>query len=197
MRFTQTRLYESGEPRDRKTIKRWFGGGRLETQVMLCAGRLPNWMIAEQETGELAEQLIAATCDKQGIAPGQLTLHADRGAPMVAKTVAQLLIDLGIAKTHSRPYTSNDNPYSEAQFKTLKYRPDYPDRFASPAAARVWASFFFDWYNNAHYHTGLNLMTPATVHYRQVEAVCEQRNQVLQVAYALHPERFVQGLPQA
>jgi putative transposase len=156
-----------------------------------------GWMIAEAETAELAQQLIVETCEKQGIEPGQLTLHADRGAPMVSKTLAQLLLDLGVAKTHSRPYTSNDNPYSEAQFKTMKYRPDYPDRFMSPSAARFWAKPFFHWYNHEHYHTGLNLMTPAMVHYDQTETVCEQRNQVLQVAYALHPERFVQGPPQA
>lgn len=156
-----------------------------------------GWMVAEVETAALAKQLIEETCARQHIAPGQLTLHADRGAPMVSKTVAQLLIDLGVAKTHSRPYTSDDNPYSEAHFKTLKYRPDYPDRFASGAAATGWARSFFTWYNYEHYHTGLHLMTPAMVHYGQAEAVQAQRNQVLQVAYALHPERFVRGLPHA
>ena len=156
-----------------------------------------GWMVAERETADLAKQLIEAACDRQGIAPDQLTLHADRGAPMVSKTVAQLLIDLGVAKTHSRPYTSNDNPYSEAHFKTLKYRPDYPNRFTALSAARDWARPFFHWYNNEHYHTGLSLMTPAMVHYDQAEVVQSQRNQVLQIAYAAHPERFIQGPPQA
>jgi len=156
-----------------------------------------GWMIAERETAALGQQLIEATCAKQGIAPGQLTLHADRGAPMVSKTITQLLLDLGVAKTHSRPYTANDNPYSESHFKTLKYRPDYPDRFDTLVSARVWAKPFFHWYNNEHYHSGLNLMTPKMVHYGQVEVVRTQRNQVLQVAYTAHPERFVQGPPQA
>jgi putative transposase len=155
-----------------------------------------GWMIAERESAALGEQLIEVTCAKQGIAPGQLTLHADRGAPMVSKTVTQLLLDLGIAKTHARPYTANDNPYSEAQFKTLKYRPDYPDRFATLADARAWAKAFFDWYNHEHYHTGLNLMTPAMVHYGQAETVQAQRQGVLQAAYEAHPERFVHGPPQ-
>lgn len=154
-----------------------------------------GWMVAEEETSALAKQLIAQTCRKQNIEPGKLTLHADRGAPMVAKSVAQLLGDLGVVKTHSRPYTPNDNPYSEAQFKTLKYQPDYPDRFGSPLGARAWSRSFFNWYNNAHYHTALNLMTPATVHFGRAEAVRQQRNQVLQAAFAAHPERFVQGPP--
>ena len=154
-----------------------------------------GWMIAERELAELARDLIAATCVKENIAPDHLILHADRGNPMRSKTVAQLLADLGVTKSHSRPYTSNDNPYSEAQFKTLKYRPDFPDRFGSSQDARVWARPFFHWYNYEHRHTGLGLMTPATVHHGQAEAVYAQRQQVLQVAYAAHPERFVRGMP--
>ena len=130
-----------------------------------------GWMIAEVESSELAKQLIAITAHKQGIQPEQLTLHADNGSPMKGKPLSQLLVDLGITKSHNRPHTSNDNPFSEAQFKTMKYRPDYPERFASIEAARQWARPFFDWYNNHHYHSGLNLMTPASVHYGEAEAL--------------------------
>jgi len=154
-----------------------------------------GWMIAERETASLARELIAASCTQQGINPDQLTLHADRGSSMRSKSVALLLADLGVTKTHSRPYVSNDNPYSEAQFKTLKYRPDYPDRFGSLVDARSWARAFFQWYNHHHRHNGLGLMTPATVHYGQAQTVYHQRQQVLQAAYAAHPERFVRGLP--
>jgi putative transposase len=154
-----------------------------------------GWLVAERESAVLAETLIAQTCVKQDIRRDQLTLHADRGSSMRSKTVALLLSDLGVTKTHTRPYTSNDNPYSEAQFKTLKYRPNFPARFGSLMDARGWSQDFFDWYNNDHYHTGLNLMTPAMVHYGLAVSVRDQRNQVLQVAYAAHPERFVRGLP--
>ncbi len=154
-----------------------------------------GWMIAERETATLAETLIAETCAKQGIERDQLTLHADRGSSMRSKPVALLLSDLGVTKTHTRPYTSNDNPYSEAQFKTLKYRPDFPDRFGSIVDARGWAQPFFQWDNHEHYHTGLNLMTPAMVHYGLAETIRDQRNQVLQAAYTAHPERFVRGMP--
>jgi putative transposase len=154
-----------------------------------------GWMIAERETASLAETLIAETCAKQGITRDQLTLQPDRGSSMRSKPVALLLPDLGVTKTHSRPYTSNDNPYSEAQFKTLKYRPDFPDRFGSLVDARGWAQPFFQWYNHDHYHTGLNLMTPAMVHYGLAETVRGQRNWVLQTAYTAHPERCVRGVP--
>jgi len=154
-----------------------------------------GWMIAGREDAALAEQLIAETCAKQGIEPGQLTVHADRGSSMRSKAVAQLLADLGVTKTHTRPYTATDNPYSEAQFKTMKYRPDYPGRFGCLPDARQWARWFFDWYNHEHRHSALGLMTPATVHYGQAEAVYEQRQQVLQAAYQAHPERFVHGQP--
>ncbi len=122
-------------------------------------------MIANRELAYLASQLVAESCAQQGIVPDQLMLHADRGSAMISKTLALLLADLGVGKSHSRPYTSNDNPFSEAQFKTMKYRPDYPDRFGSPEDARTWARSFFYWYNNEYRHTGLGLMTPATVHY--------------------------------
>jgi putative transposase len=156
-----------------------------------------GWMVAEEESAELAEVLIAASCTKQAIGREQLTLHADRGSAMRAKTVAQLLADLGVAKSHSRPYTPDDNPYSEAQFKTMKYRPDYPNRFDNLDHARSWARAFFDWYNHEHHHTGLGLMTPTVVHYGQTDLVRAERQRALDRAYAAHPERFVKGRPLA
>lgn len=155
-----------------------------------------GWMIAEVELAELAEQLIVETCAKQGVKRAQLTIHADNGSPMIAKTVAVLLADLGVAKSHSRPHVSNDNPYSEAQFKTLKYRPDYPDRFGSLADARSWGRRFFHWYNHQHHHSGLGLLTPAAVHAGRGESVRQQRQAVLERAFQAHPERFVNGIPQ-
>lgn len=155
-----------------------------------------GWMIAEQESAELAQQLITQSYQKQQIAHDQLTLHADRGSPMVALTTAQLLDKLGVQKTHSRPYTPNDNPFSEAHFKTLKYRPDFPAVSDSAASARQWARHFFDWYNHAHHHTALALLTPADVHYGREAEVIRQRDAVLQAAYQRHPERFVHGRPQ-
>lgn len=154
-----------------------------------------GWMIVERESAELAEQLIAETCARQGIGRDQLTLHADRGSAMISKTVAQLLSDLGVTKTHSRPHVSNDNPFSEAQFKTLKYRPDYPGRFGCLVDARIWGRGFFDWYNHDHHHTSLALLTPSDVHYGKAEEKLQQRQVVLQRAYAAHPERFVKGAP--
>lgn len=156
---------------------------------------VPGWLIAACESASLAKQLVVETCAKQEIEPDQLTLHADRGSAMTAKTVALLLADLGITKSHSRPYVANDNPYSEAQFKTMKYRPDYPERFGSIQDARAWAHPFFHWYNHEHHHSGLGLLSPATVHYGQAQAVLDRRQQVLQAAYAAHPERFVRGVP--
>ena len=167
----------------------------LYTILDVFSRYVPGWLIAECESATLAEQLIAETCAKQGIEPDQLTLHADRGSAMISKTVALLLADLGVTKTHSRPHVSNDNPYSESQFKTMKYRPDYPDRFGSIQDARAWARAFFRWYNHEHHHTGLGLLTPVIVHYGQAQRVVEQRQQVLQAAYAAHPERFVRGIP--
>jgi len=154
-----------------------------------------GWMIARQESAQLARDLIQMSCQNQEIDKDQLTIHADRGAAMISKSVALLLSDLGVTKTHSRPHVSNDNPYSEAQFKTLKYRPDYPDRFGAIQDARGWARGFFDWYNFQHHHTGLGLLTPATVHYGQAENVHNDRQHILQTAFDAHPERFVRGLP--
>ena len=153
-------------------------------------------MVAEQESKELAEPLIETSCQRQGIARDQLTLHADRGSVMVASTLTQLLSDLGVSPSHSRPHVPDDNPFSEAQFKTMKYRPDFLQRFGCLADARAWTRTFFPWYNQEHYHTGLALLTPAMVHYGQASQHQAQRQQVLQAAYAAHPERFVRGQPQ-
>lgn len=154
-----------------------------------------GWMIAERETAALAHDLVETTCARQGITRDQLTLHADNGGPMRAKALALLLADLGVNASHSRPHTSDDNPFSEAQFKTLKYHPGYPDRFGSIQDARAWARPFFDWYNGEHYHTGLNLLTPASVHSGQAQVICQQRQTVMNAAYSAHPERFSKGLP--
>ena len=154
-----------------------------------------GWMIAPTEQATLAKEPVETTCERQGIERDRLTIHSDRGPSMTSKTVAQLLADLGVEKSHSRPYVSNDNPYSEAQFKTMKYRPDYPDRFGSIEDARRWARGFFPWYNGAHYHSALGLLTPEMVHYGAAERVRAQRQQVLAGAYAQHPDRFVGGWP--
>jgi putative transposase len=154
-----------------------------------------GFMIAYQENQALAKELIEQTVLKQGIEPGQLTIHADRGSPMRSKSVALLLSDLGVLKTHSRPHVSNDNPYSEAQFKTLKYRPDFPDRFGSIEEARDTCGRLIDWYNNEHRHGGIALCTPADLHYGRAERVIHQRQGCLDAAYAAHPERFVNRPP--
>jgi putative transposase len=156
-----------------------------------------GWMVAEQESAALAEELIAESIGKQVIVPGQLTIHADRGSAMKSKPVACLLADLGVTKTHSRPHTSNDNPFSEAQFKTLKYRPEFPERFGSREDARLFGRGFFDWYNREHHHTGIGLLTPEVVHYGRAKEVIQAREEVLLAAYAQHPERFVRQVPQA
>jgi putative transposase len=154
-----------------------------------------GWMVATRESAALAEKLIAATCAKQGITRGQLTIHADRGSSMTSKPVAFLLADLGIIQSHSRPHVSNDNPYSEAQFKTLKYRPDFPARFTSIETARAHCQEFFPWYNDKHHHGGLGLHTAADVHHGRAAAVQAQRARVLSTAYLAHPERFVRKPP--
>jgi putative transposase len=152
-----------------------------------------GWMLAPHESAALAERLIKETCAKQGIVPGQLTLHADRGSSMRSKPVALLLADLGVTKTHSRPHVSNDNPFSEAQFKTLKYCPQFPERFGSIEDGRAFAQTFFPWYNEEHCHSGLGLLTPAVVHFDHATQVRDHRRDVLAAAYAKHPERFVKG----
>jgi putative transposase len=154
-----------------------------------------GWMIAYRETAGLAKELIEQSCDQQKITPGQLTIHADRGAAMTSKSLALLLADLGVVKTHSRPHVSDDNPFSEAHFKTLKYRPEFPDRFDSIEHARSFCRGFFDWYNHQHRHSGIGLMTPAAVHHGRATELHADRQRVLTAAYAANPERFVRQPP--
>ena len=154
-----------------------------------------GWMVALHENAHLAARVIEQTCATQGIASHQLTIHADRGAPMRSKFVALLFSDLGIDASHSRPRVSNDNPFSEAQFRTLKYRPEFPGRFGSLAHAREVSRDLFAWYNDAHHHSGLSYLTPAVVHYGHAATVLTVRHRTRLAAYAAHPERFVQGPP--
>jgi putative transposase len=154
-----------------------------------------GWMVAHRERATLAERFIAETCARQEIGRDQLTIHADRGSAMTSKPVAFLLADLGVTKTHSRPHVSNDNPFSEAQFKTLKYRPDFPERFGAIQDARAHCHEFFPWYNTEHHHAGLGLLTPFDVHHGLAEQRVAARAAVLATAYATHPERFPAGLP--
>jgi putative transposase len=152
-----------------------------------------GWMIAPSQTGPLAEALNSQTCSRQGIEPERLTIHSDRG--MTSKVVALLLSDLGVTKSLNRPYVSDDNPYSESQFKTLKSQPTFPERFGSIEDVRAWCQGLFKWYNNEHYHGGIALMTPATVHYGRAENCNAKRQGVLSSARIRHPERFVKGQP--
>jgi putative transposase len=154
-----------------------------------------GWTVQRRETGPLAEQLITDTLTKQQIPRGQLTIHADRGSSMTSKPVAFLLADLGVTKSHSRPYTSTDNPYSEAHFKTLKYRPGFPDRFDTLEQARAFCRQFFSYYHGVHCHSGIGLMTPTTVHHGHAETVHAARSTVLDAAYAATPDRFVNRPP--
>jgi putative transposase len=155
-----------------------------------------GWMLAARECSELAKELIAATCDKEGIIKDELTLHADRGTSMRSKPVAMLLVDLGVIKSHSRPHVSDDNPFSESQFKTLKYQPDFPERFASMEEARAFCQEFFAWYNNDHLHSGIGYMTPVAMHTGQAAARYTARQVALARAFAQHPERFKGHMPQ-
>jgi len=154
-----------------------------------------GWTVQHRESSQVAKALIAQTCTQQNIQPGQLTVHADRGSSMTSKPVAFLLADLGVTRSHNRPYTSTDNPYSEAQFKTLKYRPGFPARFDSIEHARGFCREFFDYYNHHHRHSALGLMTPAAVHHGQAEQLRADRARVLAAAYAVRPERFVARPP--
>jgi putative transposase len=163
----------------------------LDVFSRYCVG----WTVQRRESAELAKALIGQAVAQQQIEPGQLTVHADRGTAMRSKPVAFLLAELGVLRTHSRPYTSTDNPYSEAQFKTLKYRPEFPDRFHSIEHARSFCRTFFDWYNHQHRHSGIGLMTPAAVHHGQAQALHAERQRVLETAYAATPERFVRRPP--
>ena len=154
-----------------------------------------GWLVADRDSATLAQRLIAQTCERQGIAKEQLTIHADRGAAMIAKSVALLLADLGVTKTHSRPHVSNDNPYSESQFKTLKYHPEFPDRFGCVQDARSFLVDFFQWYNTMHHHGGLGWLTPWDVHYGHAEQRFTEREAALRKAFEATPERFVRGVP--
>jgi putative transposase len=156
-----------------------------------------GWMVSTHESAALAERLITESISKHGIGRNQLTLHADRGSSMKSKTVTQLLADLGVAKSHSRPHVSDDNPYSESQFKTMKYCPEFPDRFGSIEDARVFCRRFFPWYNDEHHHTGIGLLTPEAVHFGRAKEVIEKRRIVLEAAYRKHPERFFNGPPKS
>lgn len=154
-----------------------------------------GWMLAYRESAELAKKLIEQTLERHNIGPGTLTVHADRGAPMTSKAVAFFLAELGVTKTHSRPYVSNDNPYSESQFKTMKYRPEFPDRFGCYQDAHRFCAEFFSWYNHEHHHSGLGYLTPYEVHYGLAQKRRKQRAGVLQEAYERNPQRFVRGMP--
>ena len=154
-----------------------------------------GWIVAQRESAAIARVLIEESVRKQGVPPSQLTLHADRGGAMSAKSTAMLLADLGVIKSHSRPHVSDDNPFSEAQFKTLKYRPEFPERFGSVQDARAFCRVFFPWYDTEHHHSALGLLTPHDVHYGAHVQVRERRQTVLDAAFAAHPERFVRRPP--
>jgi putative transposase len=154
-----------------------------------------GWIMAHRELSSLAQKLIEQTCEKQNIRPGQLTIHADRGSSMKSKPVAFLMADLGITKSHSRPYVSNDNPYSESHFKTLKYRPEFPESFGAIMDARVFCQPFFNWYNSKHYHSGIGFLTPEDVHYGRAEQIIKERKAVLDAAYEKNQKRFKGKMP--
>ena len=156
---------------------------------------ITGWLVAERESGGLAKQLMRETCERQGVEPDQLTVHSDRGGAMKSKTLAQIYADLGVTKTHSRPRVSNDNPFSESQFKTLKYRPEFPPRFGSLEHARDCSRDLIDWYNNEHHYSSLAFLTPRDVHYGLAEQRLAARAATLEAAYSAHPERFVHGPP--
>jgi putative transposase len=155
-----------------------------------------GWMLASRENAELAKRLIRDSIDRQNVNPGELIIHSDRGPSMKSHTVAQLLGSLGVTKSHSRPHVSNDNPFSESQFKTLKYRPEFPDRFGSQQDAHAFCKPFFHWYNHEHYHSGLGMLTPAAVHYGRAGEMLAARQRTLDVAFGTHPERFVRKRPE-
>jgi putative transposase len=154
-----------------------------------------GWMVARCESAALASKLLGESLKKHGIQPGQLTVHSDRGGPMRAKSFALLLADLGVVQSFGRPHVSDDNPFSEAQFKTVKYRPDFPDRFGGLEDCRTYFGPFFDWYHHRHHHSGIGWMTPADVHFGRAETMRAQRARVLDAAFLLHPERFVRNPP--
>jgi transposase InsO family protein len=170
----------------------WY---RLYTLIDIFSRMVVGWLVAEHEDALLAERLIADACTREGIGDQQLTIHADRGAVMQSHTLAILMEDLGVRKSHSRPSVSNDNPYSEAQFKTMKYGPTYPDRFGSLAEAETWVQTFVTWYNTEHRHSGIGFLTPQMHHAGQAIPITAARQATLDAAYDAHPERFPHGRP--
>jgi len=170
----------------------WF---HLYTVIDVYSRANPAWTVQTRESDTIAEHMIADAIAAHGIRPGQLTVHADNGSSMTSKTVAQLLSDLAVAQSHSRPHVSNDNPFSESQFKTLKYRPEFPDRFDSIQHARQFCQEFFHWYNHEHHHSGIGYHTPWQVHTGQAPAIAEARQTTLDQAHTAHPERFRRGRP--
>ena len=154
-----------------------------------------GWMIAYREGADLAKEFIEEAISKQQIPAGQLTIHADRGRVMKSKPVAFLMADLGVTKSHSRPYVSDDNPYSESQFRTMKYRPEFPERFGCIQDSRAFCQQFFKWYNEDHRHSGIALLAPAMVHFGAAQTVLAQRQVVLDAAYRAHPDRFLRQSP--
>lgn len=165
----------------------WF---QLYAVIDVYSRYAVGWLVTTRESGRLAEQLIDACLTDEGITRGQLTIHADRGTSMTSKPVVQLLAELGVVRSHSRPRVSNDNPYSEANFKTLKYFPTFPDRFVSLAHARTFIDSFFAYYNHQHRHSGIGLHTPADVHHGRHHAIRQRRQHILNQAYATNPQRF-------
>ncbi len=163
--------------------------------IDIFSRRVVGWCVADRESARLFQVLFEETLLKHDVPAGQLTLHADRGGPMTAKTTAQLMADLGVTKTHSRPHTSNDNPFSEAAFKTLKYQPEFPKNFGCQQDATNFCRAYFTWYNQEHHHSALGLMTPDQIHYGQADAITAARQVVLDQVYARHPERFVAKPP--
>ncbi len=168
----------------------------LYTILDIYSRYVVGWMVASREAATLAERLLGDTIAAQGVAPDQLSVHADRGTSMTSKPVAMLLADLGVTKSHSRPHVPDDNPYSESQFKTLKHHPTFPDRFGSIQDARSFCQGFFRWYNHEHYHSGIALLTPADVHHGRAAQIIAARRAVLDGAFVAHPERFVRKPPE-
>lgn len=167
----------------------------LYTIIDIFSRYIVGWLVADRESAELANTMIAEASLKQEIAPGTLTLHADRGGAMKSRAVGHLLADLGITKSHSRPHVSDDNPFMESTYKTLKYRPEFPDRFSAISNARMFCRGFFGWYNNRHHHSGIAMLTPSDVHFGQAGNVLKRRQETLSRAFKEHPERFVRGIP--
>jgi len=167
----------------------------LYTILDIFSRYIVGWLVADRESAELANTLIGEACLKQEIEPGKLTLHADRGSSMKSKAVGNLLADLGITKSHSRPHVSDDNPFMESAYKTLKYRPEFPERFQTQITAGDFCRVFFGWYNNEHHHSGISMLTPADVHYGRANEVLKRREETLARAFKEHPDRFVRGIP--